>query len=59
MDKADWFESRENLIKLLDSKKKELEKNAKDIAEIEYCIELYAKKVGNFKPEPKPAPIGI
>ena len=51
MDKVNWYESRERLIKLLPIKQKELQQCKNDIEEIEFCIEAYTQKVGDYKPE--------
>lgn len=51
MDKVNWYESREKLVKLLESKHKELQQCKNDIEEIEFCIETYSQKVGDYKPE--------
>lgn len=51
MDESEWYRSRENLKKLLEQKKLELTKLNNDISEIEFCIETYSSKVGDYKPE--------
>ena len=48
MDKADWENSKELLTNLLKKKKEEIEKALKDIAEIEYTVECYEKKIKEF-----------
>lgn len=62
MDESDWYRSRENLKKLLETKKLELIRLKNDISEIEYCIETYAVKAGDYKPMPEKEnsePLGI
>ena len=51
MDKVNWYESREKLIKLLEVKEKELQQCKNDIEEVKYCIEAYSIRVGDYKPE--------
>ncbi len=52
MDKEKWFFSRQKLISLLETQKKQLIQIQNDIEEIEFCIESYGSKVGDFVPEP-------
>jgi len=51
MEKKFWYESLQNLKRLLDIKKEEKEKLLRDIEEIEYSIDCYEKKADGFVPE--------
>lgn len=59
MEPKDWYDSHEKFTKLLKQREEELIRMQKDIEEIKFCLDCYAQKVGDYKPEEKPEALGV